>query len=50
MKTIDVREWAIVNFSNKKPHVPNCVFPQKDKNVMQENIQVGLKKDRIIWR
>lgn len=50
MKTIDIKEWAIVNLSNKKPHAPNCMFPCKDKNVMQENIPVDLKIDIIIWR
>lgn len=35
MKTVDIKEWAIVNFSNKKPHVPSCVFPCEDKNRIQ---------------
>lgn len=43
MKTIDMKEWAIVNFSNKKPHAPSCIFPCEDKNTVQENIQVDLK-------
>lgn len=50
MKTTHIKEWAIINFSHKKPHAPNCIFPCKDKNAVQENIQADLKKDRIIWR
>lgn len=39
-----MKEWAILNFSNKKPHVTNSIFPCENKNVMQQNIQVDLKK------
>lgn len=33
MKTI-VKEWASGNFSNKKPHALDHMFPSEDTNVM----------------
>lgn len=45
MKTTDVKEWAGGNFSNKKPHALNHMFPNEDTNVMQENTQVDFKKE-----